>query len=137
MASNFKPKLTFIDFEFATYNPRGFDIADHFAKYACDYSVKNPPYTDLAKLASKEEMIQFMLAYVEEFYPNLHNEEEKMEEAENLLQETMAFLPISPFFWGGYMINHVLNHPSTFDAFGLALERFGIYFSQKHLLEEL
>uniref|UniRef100_A0A914QLC3 Ethanolamine kinase n=1 Tax=Panagrolaimus davidi TaxID=227884 RepID=A0A914QLC3_9BILA len=85
MPTNFKPKLMFIDFEFATYNPRGFDLADHFAKYAYDYSVKSPPYTDLKKLASEKEMFSFMHAYVEEFYPNFSNEE-KIKEANELLK---------------------------------------------------
>jgi thiamine kinase-like enzyme len=35
------PEVQFIDFEYSSYNPRGFDIGNHFCEYAgpeCDYS---------------------------------------------------------------------------------------------------
>jgi ethanolamine kinase len=42
--------LTFIDFEYGAYNPRGFDLANHFNEYAgfeCDYG--RYPHGDAAK----------------------------------------------------------------------------------------
>ena len=85
MEAEYKPKLMFIDFEFATYNPRGFDLADHFAKYAYDYSASTPPFTNVEKLANSQHMMKFMVAYVDEWQPNL-NEDEKQKEAERLLE---------------------------------------------------
>lgn len=35
------PEVQFIDFEYSSYNPRGFDIGNHFCEYAgpeCDYT---------------------------------------------------------------------------------------------------
>ena len=85
MTPDFKPKLMFIDYEFAAYNPRGFDLADHFAKYAYDYSVEKPPYTNASKFATIEQMMIFMTAYVDEAFPEMSEVDKRME-AESLLK---------------------------------------------------
>ena len=37
-------RLTFIDFEYCSYNYRGFDLANHFVEWIYDYKVDEPPY---------------------------------------------------------------------------------------------
>jgi len=38
------PELVVIDFEFCSYNYRGFDFANHMCEWLYDYSNENPPY---------------------------------------------------------------------------------------------
>ncbi|KYN03283.1 Choline/ethanolamine kinase [Cyphomyrmex costatus] len=39
-----KPKLVLIDFEYCSYNYRGFDIANHFAEWQYDYTAQEYPF---------------------------------------------------------------------------------------------
>jgi len=39
-----KPKLVLIDFEYCSYNYRGFDIANHFAEWQYDYTASEYPF---------------------------------------------------------------------------------------------
>lgn len=36
--------LVIIDFEYCSYNYRGFDFANHFCEWVYDYSNEEPPY---------------------------------------------------------------------------------------------
>ena len=79
------PKLCIIDFEFASYNPRGFDLANHFAEYIYNYDAESPPLTEPDKLPSENQMIDFLKAYIETQQPNLDSEE-LLEQAVSLLK---------------------------------------------------
>lgn len=37
-------QLVVIDFEYCSYNYRGFDFANHFCEWTCDYSNEDHPY---------------------------------------------------------------------------------------------
>jgi choline/ethanolamine kinase len=39
-----RPELVVIDFEFCSYNYRGFDVANHMCEWLYDYTNENPPY---------------------------------------------------------------------------------------------
>lgn len=39
-----KPELVVIDFEYCSYNYRGFDIANHFAEWQYDYTAPDYPF---------------------------------------------------------------------------------------------
>jgi choline/ethanolamine kinase len=39
-----QPELVVIDFEFCSYNYRGFDFANHMCEWLFDYSNESPPY---------------------------------------------------------------------------------------------
>lgn len=39
-----KPRIIVIDYEYCSYNYRGFDIANHFCEWVYDYSNERPPY---------------------------------------------------------------------------------------------
>ena len=38
------PRLTLIDYEYCSYNYRGFDLANHFCEWMYDYSLSEYPY---------------------------------------------------------------------------------------------
>ena len=37
-------RLAFIDFEYCSYNYRGFDLANHFCEWMYDYKVEEAPF---------------------------------------------------------------------------------------------
>ena len=41
------PRLVLIDFEYASYNYRGFDFANHFVEYSINYDADQPPYYEM------------------------------------------------------------------------------------------
>uniref|UniRef100_A0AC34EZN8 Choline kinase n=1 Tax=Panagrolaimus sp. ES5 TaxID=591445 RepID=A0AC34EZN8_9BILA len=134
--TNLKSKLMLIDFEFASYNPRGFDLGHHFAEFVFDYEAKSLPYSSTERIPSKKHKFEFVFAYLEEQNFKL-SENEKIQKANELLIETLPFIPISYLFWSGYMINDGLNSKTDFDFIGFALERLGLYFMHRHYLEDL
>lgn len=59
-------KVHFIDFEYAGYNYRSFDIANHF----CEFSGFN---VDTSKYPTKEMQTRFIRTYLTEYNGNYYN----------------------------------------------------------------
>lgn len=98
------PRLVLIDFEYASYNYRGFDFANHFVEFSINYDVDVPPYYELIphKFPTHAQMFDFMLSYLKELHPSaldssLHTQ------AEAMVKETIPFIPISSFFWVNFL----------------------------------
>ncbi|OLY81044.1 putative choline kinase 2 [Smittium mucronatum] len=58
-------EIMFIDFEYAGYNFRGADIANHFTEWMADYSSEMPHILIDAHFPSKEQRYNFYYAYLE------------------------------------------------------------------------
>lgn len=58
-----EPTLVLIDFEYCSYNYRGFDLANHFIEWTYDYTKAEHPYYTAHKdhYPSKEEMVSTIL----------------------------------------------------------------------------
>ena len=54
-----------IDFEYAGYNTRGFDIGNHFCEWTADYHSDIPSVLHPDKYPTKEEQLNFLEAYME------------------------------------------------------------------------
>jgi thiamine kinase-like enzyme len=54
-----------IDFEYAGYNTRGFDIGNHFCEWTADYHSKRPSIIHHDKYPTKAEQLNFLEAYME------------------------------------------------------------------------
>lgn len=80
-----KGKIMLVDFESASYNYRGFDIAIHFIDHFTP---------DVDNGLSEEEIISFAGEYFDEWM-NLHNGnvDSKRDTIENLIQEAKIFIP--------------------------------------------
>ncbi|VDO22942.1 unnamed protein product [Heligmosomoides polygyrus] len=87
------PRLVLIDFEYASYNYRGFDFANHFVEYTIDYDILDHPYYEI------------------------HSENFPEED-----QETLPFVPVSHFFWGVWGLLQVELSPVGF-GFAVRLRR--------------
>jgi thiamine kinase-like enzyme len=93
--------IKFIDFEYACYSPKSFDIADHFFEYT-GYDL------DMTLYPSKKTQIVFIKAY-------LNTEDEK--EIENMLKEVDV----------GFGVKQIFSHKRCATYFG----EFGVFFNVK------
>ncbi|KAK6016947.1 Choline/ethanolamine kinase, partial [Ostertagia ostertagi] len=108
------PRLVLIDFEYASYNYRGFDFANHFVEYCIDYDVLDHPYYEIRteNFPGEEELTEFFVSYLRELggIAECH----LRREAKNLIKETLPFVPVSHFFWGVWGLLQVELSPVGF-----------------------
>jgi choline/ethanolamine kinase len=152
-------RLRPIDFEYASYNYRGFDIGNHFCEWCYDYTVSTPPYfaARLPDFPSREQQLAFLRSYLDEYAavdqspstPRLgeaseaerrlggaeKGAESREKEAELMLIEVGAFALASHFLWGLWGIVQANMSDIEFGYLDYSLARFNAYFEQKqHLL---
>jgi ethanolamine kinase len=121
--------LTFIDFEYGAYNPRGFDLANHFNEYAgfeCDYG--RYPHGD----AAKAEFLRAYLAAAREagLFGSSNaaaagkddggggggdDEEQQQKSLSRLCAEVDVFSLASHAYWGVWSIIQARHSPIDFD----------------------
>ncbi|ORZ26254.1 kinase-like domain-containing protein [Lobosporangium transversale] len=58
-------ELVVIDFEYAGYNTRGFDIGNHFCEWTADYHSERPSLMHPERYPTKAEQLNFLEAYME------------------------------------------------------------------------
>ncbi|KAK8662044.1 hypothetical protein V6N13_091632 [Hibiscus sabdariffa] len=111
--------VTIIDYEYATYNPVAFDIANHFCEMAADYHTETPHVMDYSKYPGLEERSRFLRAYL-----NSSGEEPRDSEVQQLLQEVEKYTLASHLTWGvwGIISEHV--NEIDFDYKEYAEQRF-------------
>jgi len=81
--------VTFIDYEYGSINPRGFDIGNHFNEYAgfdCDYSL----------YPSKEFQLKWLKTYLQSYLGKENVSEQEIEEA---YREVNKFALLSHYYW--------------------------------------
>nr|XP_045228196.1 choline kinase alpha isoform X5 [Macaca fascicularis] len=103
-----KQKLMLIDFEYSSYNYRGFDIGNHFCEWMYDYSYEKYPFfrANIRKYPTKKQQLHFISSYLPAFqndFENLSTEEKSIIEEEMLL-EVNRFALASHFLWGLWSI---------------------------------
>ncbi|KAE8607658.1 hypothetical protein XENTR_v10011240 [Xenopus tropicalis] len=86
-----KQKLMLIDFEYSSYNYRGFDIGNHFCEWMYDYTFEKFPFfkATFSKYPTRRQQIHFVNSYLTEFLPgfeNISNEEQSKLENELLIE---------------------------------------------------
>ncbi|KAH1018888.1 hypothetical protein HUJ05_006573 [Dendroctonus ponderosae] len=86
-------QLMIIDFEYCSYNYRGFDIANHFIEWVYDYKEDNYPYykEDYSNYPTELQRLLFIRAYL--------NEKGSREQPKKLLKEVEVFTLATNFFW--------------------------------------
>lgn len=63
-AADSSPGVSLIDFEYSGYNPRGFDVGNHFCEWMADYSTAEPHMLDLERYPSPQERRLFCAEYL-------------------------------------------------------------------------
>lgn len=121
MLNDNEGKLYFIDFEYGSYNYRGFDIGNHFNEYAgyeCDYNL----------YPSKNEQIHFFCHYLNAQQPNEVSEKD----LEALFIETNTYMLASHLYWALWALIQAKISPIDFDYLGYFDLRYNEYKKQKN-----
>ncbi|KAL3685860.1 hypothetical protein R1sor_003882 [Riccia sorocarpa] len=114
-------KMYFIDFEYSTYNYRGYDIANHFNEYAgfeCDYNL----------YPSKDAQYHFFRHYLS----SLNSEKVSEAELEKLYIETNVYALGSHLYWGIWAIVQARYSSIDFDYLDYFFLRYGEYKRRKN-----
>ncbi|KAL5547946.1 hypothetical protein UlMin_003177 [Ulmus minor] len=120
MVNDEEDKLYFIDFEYGSYNYRGFDIGNHFNEYAgydCDFSL----------YPSKDEQYHFFRHYLQ---PN-NPQEVSDKDLETLYIEANTYMLASHLYWALWGIIQAKISPINFDYVGYFFLRYNEYKKQK------
>ncbi|KAM4619054.1 choline kinase alpha isoform 1-T1 [Polymixia lowei] len=130
-----RQKLMLIDFEYSSYNYRGFDLGNHFCEWMYDYSHDKFPFfkVNAQNYPSKAQQLHFIESYLKETdqgFDNL-NEEDQMKLKEEIYVEVNRFSLASHFFWGLWSIIQARISTIEFGYMEYALARFDAYFQQK------
>ncbi|GMI89240.1 choline/ethanolamine kinase 4, embryo defective 1187 [Hibiscus trionum] len=126
MHNDEKEKLYFIDFEYGSYNYRGFDIGNHFNEYAgydCDYSL----------YPNKDEQYHFFRHYLQPEKPYEVSEKD----LEALYVETNTFMLASHIYWALWALIQARMSPIDFDYIEYFFLRYNEYKKQKEMFISL
>ncbi|XP_030954539.1 probable ethanolamine kinase isoform X1 [Quercus lobata] len=121
MVNDEEEKLYLIDFEYGSYNYRGFDIGNHFNEYAgydCDYSL----------YPSKDEQYHFFRHYLQ---PDNPLEQVPDKDLEALYVESNTYMLASHLYWALWGIIQAKMSPIDFDYLGYFFLRYNEYKRQK------
>ncbi|XP_077296720.1 choline/ethanolamine kinase isoform X2 [Arctopsyche grandis] len=127
---NGEPKLVLIDYEYCSYNHRGFDLANHFIEWAYEYTNPDYPYyyekfDQYPSLEQKEIfMKQYLLKVNRDQVPSL-------EELNHLNLEVESFTLASHMFWSLWGIVNAPDSQIPFGYWEYALSRIEWYYRLK------
>jgi len=109
--------IRFIDYEYANYNFRGFDLGNHFCEWAgFDLKYENYP--------NKAQQLQFLTSY----HRTLHGSEPTERELNQLYVEANQYALAAHFFWGTWALVQAFISDIDFDFMEYGLARFRQYF---------
>ncbi|XP_074576409.1 putative choline kinase 2 isoform X2 [Curcuma longa] len=125
MDEEFK-QVTIIDYEYASFNPVAYDIANHFCEMAADYHTQTPHVLDFNKYPDVEERKRFVQTY-------LTSSGEKLIEAEveTMLQLIEKYALASHLLWGLWGIISERLNDIDFEYMEYARQRFRQYWLVK------
>ncbi|XP_062837342.1 choline/ethanolamine kinase isoform X1 [Anolis carolinensis] len=134
-SSSSSDRLMLIDFEYSSYNFRGFDIANHFCEWIYNYAHDQWPFYKATpeNYPNRLQQLHFIRCYLEEAKgksePLSPEDQERTEE--EMLLEISRFAMASHFFWGLWSILQAKISTIEFGYLEYAQCRFEAYFQQK------
>lgn len=140
-------EIVFIDFEYASYNWRGFDLCMFLCENAFDYRVPPPGVKiDQKFLEEHPNMRIFCEAYIDTLYKmNTSDPDRKVPLTENreeeickLALEIQFFIPLVNLFWAVWSLkNFLAKHDNGHDLEVAASDRLTLYFHCKQKSESI
>ncbi|OWM65769.1 probable choline kinase 1 [Punica granatum] len=121
--------LTIIDYEYASYNPVAYDLANHFCEMAANYHTETPHVLDYSLYPDEEERRRFVTIYL-----SSEGKEPGEDEVEQLVSDAEKYTLANHLFWGlwGIISGYVNN--IEFDYMEYARQRFQQYQLRKPML---
>ncbi|XP_051512792.1 choline kinase alpha-like [Myxocyprinus asiaticus] len=138
---NSSGKLMLIDFEYSSYNYKGFDFGNHFCEWIYDYTNDQWPFYK-AKVESYpnrqrqvSHTLHFIMHYINTFKNILQRLkcEPRARIKEEMIIEANWFFLASHFLWGLWSIIQAKISKIEFGYMDYAQHRFAFYFKQKEL----
>uniref|UniRef100_A0A3Q4HIB5 Ethanolamine kinase n=1 Tax=Neolamprologus brichardi TaxID=32507 RepID=A0A3Q4HIB5_NEOBR len=106
--SSDRHRLMLIDFEYSSYNYRGFDVGNHFCEWMYDYNCDEFPFFKVSaqNYPSKAQQLHFIESYLRESDQGFDglSTEDQMKLKEEMYVEVNRFSLASHFFWGLWSI---------------------------------
>ncbi|XP_034499808.1 choline/ethanolamine kinase isoform X1 [Ailuropoda melanoleuca] len=127
-------RLMLVDFEYSSYNYRGFDIGNHFCEWVYDYTHEEWPFykAQPADYPTRGQQLHFIRHYLAEVKKGeTISQEEQRKLEEDLLIEANRYALASHFFWGLWSILQASMSTIEFGYLEYAQSRFQFYFQQK------
>lgn len=118
--------LTLIDYEYASYNPVAYDIANHFCEMAANYHSDTPHILDYSKYPDVEERRRFIRAYL-----GSTDDEPSESEVEDLVKDAGRYTLANHLFWGLWGIISAHVNKIDFDYIEYARQRLREYHLRK------
>jgi len=137
--------VMFIDYEFASYNYRGFDLANHFIEWVYDYGTKVFPFyiRDKKQYPTRNQRINWLKSYLKTYEEQQQLQEENnmphststqsniKNQIEDLLDEIDAFSLASHLLWAVWSIKQGQTSGIQFGYFNYANDRLKDYSLEK------
>ncbi|RZC93397.1 hypothetical protein C5167_026012 [Papaver somniferum] len=114
--------LTIIDYEYASYNPVAYDIANHFCEMAADYQSELPHILDFNKYPELDERKRFIRAYL-----SSSGDEPTDVDVDALVEDVEKYTLASHLVWGLWGIISEYKNDIDFDYMEYAKQRFQQY----------
>ncbi|GAA5800996.1 kinase-like domain-containing protein [Helicostylum pulchrum] len=120
-------ELVVVDFEYAGYNPRGYDLSNHFCEWAYDYHSDQPASMDMKKYPTHDEQIRFLKAYLET--PSKFDNPDINDSVtpESLQKESAMWLMAGHLAWGLWGLIQANQSEIDFDYFLYSTQRLNAF----------
>ncbi|KAL0091650.1 kinase-like domain-containing protein [Phycomyces blakesleeanus] len=112
-------ELVVIDFEYAGYNTRGYEIANHFCEWMYDYHSESPASMKVDAFPTQEEQKRFLKAYIAT--NNLKSS------VDTLQKEALIWVMASHLSWGLWGLVQANQSDIDFDYFLYSMQRLGAF----------
>ncbi|PSS17440.1 Choline kinase [Actinidia chinensis var. chinensis] len=118
--------ITIIDYEYASYNPVAYDLANHFCEMAANYHTETPHVLNYSLYPGLEERLRFARIYL-----SSSGNQPCDTEVEQLVNDAEKYALANHLFWGlwGMISSYVSN--IEFDYMEYARQRFQQYWLRK------
>ncbi|CAN8210446.1 unnamed protein product [Coccothraustes coccothraustes] len=128
-------RLMLIDFEYSSYNYRGFDLGNHFCEWVYSYSHEGWPCFQAhpEHYPSRQQQLHFIRHYLSALSggPGRAPPQEQARLEEEMLREIERFTLASHFFWGLWSVVQAKISTIHFGYLDYAQSRFQAYFQHK------
>ncbi|RHZ75556.1 hypothetical protein Glove_212g29 [Diversispora epigaea] len=130
-------QLVVVDFEYAGYNYRGFDLGNHFCEWMFNYHGTDPHVSHISWYPTEEQQINFLKAYLDDNNDNDNDNKDQEITPRKLLLECNAFALASHVMWGLWGIIQSLESDIDFDYLAYGVGRLQMFRDSKDNIYDL